>query len=424
MERAATPPSPPDLDPPVVWETVQRISYTGLGLVAIAAVLGLAAGAVSGIAGSAISSVRILLVFAGVITAGVAISMRFDLWQTWAFGAATALVAVGGLPAHWDSFRFFFAVAAGVSAFGAALRAMTTRGRLLAASAVLVFHFGGIFMATTAPPPTSWLNEQIFSRVYNPYLQFLYLRNAYHFYSPNPGPASLIVCLMKTETGKQTLADGTEVPTYEYKWIVLPKRPQDVKDPLGVAYYRRLSLSEQIARGTFGTELPETFEKGELTARRRESPIPLHPAELLGHQYKLPHPDLVRYILPSYAQHVILDKTPTPDVAAKTTLKMYRFEHRTLGVNEFRNGNDPYYPATYRAFFLGEFNVRGDLIDPQERLLYWIVPVIARPGTGAPIDPKQKTYLDYFSAHALGVRLEDLDKPDVAPHALDWKQFR
>ena len=381
MDRAAPSVSAPDLAPPVAWETARKFGFVAVGLVAAAAALGLASGAVSGTAGTALSTARVLLVVAGAITAGGVISLRFDLWQAWAIGAATSLVAVAGLPAHWDSFRFFFAVVAGVAAFGAALRAMSADWRLRAVSAVILFHFFGIFLATTAPTPTPWLNEQIFSRVYNPYLQFLYLRNAYHFYSPDPGPASLICGLMRTETGERALSDGTKVPTYEYKWIVMPRRPADVKDPLGVAYYRRLSLSEQIARGTYGGTLPETFEKGELSARRRESPIPLHPAEPLGYQYKIPHPDLLRYVIPSYAQHVILDNTPTPDVAAKTTLKLYRFEHRTLAVNDFRTGTNPYHPATYRAYFLGEFNVRGKLIDPQERLLYWVVPVIARQGS-------------------------------------------
>jgi hypothetical protein len=424
MDRAAPSPSEPDIVPPVAQETVQKVGVAAVGLVAAAAAAGLAADALTGPVATVVSSVRVWLVVVGVIGAGVAISLRFDLWKTWAFGAATALLAVPGLPAHWDSFRFFFTIVAGLAAFGAALRAVSAAWRLRAVTVVLLFHFFGIFTAATAPTPTSWVNEQLFSRVYNPYLQFIYLRNAYHFYSPDPGPASLICCLMRTETGEKVLSDGTKVPTYEFKWIVLPKRPADVKDPLGVAYYRRLALSEHIARGTPGASLPESFEKGEMMTRRRESPIPLHPVELIPYQYKLPHPDLLRYVIPSYAQHVILDHTPDAATAAKTTLKIYRLEHRTLAVNDFRTGNNPYHPATYRAYFLGEFNVNGDLLDAQERLLYWVVPVIAKGGPGAPPDPKQKNYIDYLSAHALGVRVEDLDKPENAANALDWKQLR
>lgn len=422
MDRAASPPTP-DLVPPVAWETTRKLGLVGLGLVAAAAVLGLAAGSLTGTVVIALASTRIWLVVLGTLAASVAVSLRPDLWQAWGLAALSAAAAALGLPAHWDSFRFFFLVVAGVAAIGTGLAALTPKWRLRAASGVILFHFGGIFMATTAPSPTSWLNEQIFSRIYNPYLQFVYLRNAYHFYSPEPGPASLICALLTTETGEKALPDGTKQKTYEYKWIVLPRRPADVKDPLGLAYYRRLALSEQIARGTYGASLPESFEKGELMTRRRESPIPLHPVEPLGIQYKVPHPDLMRYVIPSYAQHVILENTPDAKTAAKSTLKIYRLEHRTLDVHAFRNKTNPYHPATYRAYFVGEFDVYGDLRDPQERMLYWVVPVIARTTAPSP-DPKQKTYIDYLSAHALGVRVEDVERPENAANAFKWEQLR
>ena len=52
---------------------------------------------------------------------------------------------------------------------------------------------------------------QAFNRVYNPYLQFIYQRNAYHFYSPDPGPASVLVFLLKTETGTDPVTGSQAV---------------------------------------------------------------------------------------------------------------------------------------------------------------------------------------------------------------------
>jgi hypothetical protein len=348
--------------------------------------------------------------------------MRSDLWQAWAVAAAAALFAVFGTPAHWDSFRLVFAVAAGAAAAGAAVAAMPRAWRVRVISAAVVFHFGGILMATTSPPPTPWLTEQLFQRVYNPYLQFVYLRNAYHFYSPEPGPASLLAMLLKTESGVEQLADGTTRKTYEYRWVVLPRRPADVRDPLGLTYYRRLSLTEQVARGVPGLALPaDQFEKHEVRQRRLNVAIPLvslGPGEDPVTQYRVPHPDIMRFVIPSYAQHVIMNNTPDDDeVRRKTTVKIYRIEHRTLDVTAFigvsnreRQPIDPYHPATYRPYFLGEFDVYGNLVDPQEPMLYWLVPVIPRSGGPAPGDPEKKDYHDFFSEHA--------------GHKFNWRELR
>lgn len=421
MDRAVPADSPPDVLPPFAWETVRKLLVAGVGLNAAAALLGLAAP-------PSVSAARLLLVFAGTVLAGGCVAARPDLWRAWALGALAVVVGIGGLPSHWDDFRFLFGVLAVLAASGAVLQAVPRAWRLRTLTLVLLFHFGGIFMATTAPTPTPWLNEQIFSRIYNPYLQFLYLRNAYHFYSPDPGPATLVFCLLRTETGEEALPDGTKRKTYSYKWVIHPKRPEDVKDPLGLSYYRRLALAEQINRANPAAALPESFERGELSVRRRETPIPLNPNEPAALQYRLPWPDLMRVVIPSYAQHVILDHTPDAEAARKTTVKLYRVEHRTLPINEFikkkdSKGNDPYHPSTYRPYFIGEFDVFGNLVDPQERMLYWLVPVIARTGPSA-ADPKQKSFIDYLSAHALGVRVEDLDKPENAANALDWASLR
>ena len=37
---------------------------------------------------------------------------------------------------------------------------------------------------------------------------------------------------------------------------------------LGLSYYRRLSLTEQLARGTLGLFVPDQFEKQEMMTRR------------------------------------------------------------------------------------------------------------------------------------------------------------
>jgi hypothetical protein len=437
MERDAAAASGPPVSlaevvPPVPWPTVRKVGVAGLGLVALAAVLGLVATAIGTSTPPALHTARLWLVFVGAVTAGAAVSMRPDLWQVWALGAGTALVGIVGLPAHWDSFRLLFGVLSAVALAFTLAKLAPPKYRLAAVSAALVFHFTGIFFATTTPPSTPWLTEQAFIRVYNPYLQFLYLRNAYHFYSPEPGPASVLVCLLKTETGRDPL---TGEPQYKTQWVVMPKRPADVKDPLGLTYYRRLSLTEQVARGSPGLLIPtDAFEKSEMYVRRRNVThiIPLHPFDEWATQYRLPQPEVARYILPSYGAHVILEHT-TPEEAGKTTVKVYRLQHNMLSVEQFVKNADPYHPSTYRPFFLGEFGFVPDpdnpgktkieLIDPQEPMLYWLLPVLQR--QVPPGDPNKKDYEDYLSVHALEMTPNEvLAADEKAGKVFNWSQLR
>src|SRR5437764_10606756 len=70
----------------------------------------------------------------------------------------------------------------------------------------------------------------------------------------------------------------------------------------------------------------------------------------------------------------------------------------------------PYHPTSYRPYFLGEFGFRKvpdnpgstkiDLLNPQEPLLYWLVPILPRPEAPARGDKDRKDYVDYLSQHA------------------------
>src|SRR6266545_2227475 len=394
-DAASTSPYPPDplaeVVPPIEWAVVRKVGLAGAGLVAVAAVLGLVATVIGDSAPWAIHTARLFLVLIGSVTVGAAVSMRPDLWQVWAIGTASSVLAIVGTPAHWDSFRLLFGAITAVAVAWTACRLAAPKYRLPVASALVLFHFTGIFLATTTPPSgqylSPWVTEQAFVRVFNPYLQFVYLRNAYHFYSPEPGPASVLVFLLTTyepqdkvgsdgrplidskgQPVKETLAEILAMDPDERakrvgktEWVVLPKRPADVKDPLGLTYYRRLSLTEQLARGTPGLQV-NTFEKLELLPRRQMvmQAIPMHPSDEQLTQYRLPQPEVARFVLPSYASHVILEHTPNKKVAAMTTVKVYRLQHNTMSVEDFINARkrpdaitSPYHPTTYRPIFMG-----------------------------------------------------------------------
>ncbi|MFO0824864.1 MAG: hypothetical protein U0792_17390 [Gemmataceae bacterium] len=373
-----------------------------------------------------LGSLQLFLVVVGIITAGAAVSMRADLWWSWALFGLAGLLGSVGLPDSWDSFPMVFRVLAAVGAAGAVLCLLPRGWRVGIISAGVLFHFSGIFAATTSPPPQPWIVEQAWTRVYHPYLNFVYLRNAYHFYSPNPGPSSVLVFFLKTETG----TDETGKPKYETKWVVMPTRPGDIRDPLGLGYFRRLSITEQVARG--GNNLAGRSETAEVLARRMNMApiIPIHPLYPAEAQYRLPDSNVIRYVLPSYASHIILEETPDSATAAKTTVKIYRLEHMTLPADQFQrkledgSTQNPYHAGTFRPYFMGEFDVHGNLLNPQEPLLYWMVPIIPlapRPGS---VDNKKTQFYDYMSVHALEADLKDVYAADEdTGWVFPWKKL-
>jgi hypothetical protein len=424
---------------PLGW--VVRLAAMGLLLNGGAAVLGL----VGYLGGTEwLDGVRVLLVLVGCVAMGLGLSWRAELWWVWGLAALTAVLGIVGLPATWDSYQLVLGVAAAVAVGGMLLLLVPPLWRLGVLSLYLLFHFGGIFLATTSPHthnyPAPMVTIQLYTRIYHPYLQFIYMRNAYHFYSPEPGPASVLAFLLRTDTGQRVQAVDPhtghpyERRVYEQRWIVMPRRPDDIRDPLGLSYYRRLSLTEQLARGSPGVIVPEIFEKSEVQARRlsRLSLIPLHPTEPIGLQYRLPNSDVIRYLLPSYASHVILHHTPDAQTAARTTVKIYRLEHRTLRVEIFASRQadgsypSPFHPTTYLPFFMGEYDVHGELVHPQDELLNWLVPVLPRePRPNDPDDPHRKTYWDYMSVHALDWTPQQVLQADESQgEVFNWSLLR
>lgn len=398
--------------PPIALATSRKVAFTGLGLAGAAALLGLLDAAID--VNGFVNTVRLFMVFFGAVAAGLAISFRPERWQSWLLGAGTALLGLFGLPGTWDSFRLLFGVLAGVALIRTVLLAVSGRLRYALVSAIILFHFSGILMAVTAPYPDPPMVDQLFRRVYEPYLQFVYLRNAYHFYSPEPGPASIMACLVETADGEEVGADGVSRKKYRRKWIITPQRPEHVKDPLGVTYFRRLSITDGMSHRD--TRNITNFERTDILERRQAIAVPGHNPTIpllrnaaAAPQFQLPEATIVRFVLPSYAQHILMD-LPEAD-RGKSTVKIYRLEHHTMTVQEFigakvgnvRQPADPYGPTSYFPYFLGEFGfVHPDpnnrnitevrLLNPRAEMLYWLVP----------INPSEdgKTYTDYLSIHA------------------------
>jgi hypothetical protein len=391
----ADPAPPADPLPPTPPASVYRWASVGVALVAAAAVLGL----VSGESGpSTLALVRLVLVAAGTLVAGCALSLRPNLPLAWMLAAAAAALAALGLPAHWDSIRMLARVAAGAATAGAILAAATMTVRAAIISVAALYHFFCIFMATTWPDPAPWFTQQVGTRYVLPYIQFVYLKNAYHFYSPEPGSASHLFFLIvydkvDPKTGKP-----------EAEWVTMPDRKAHWKDPMGLAYFRRLSLTEQASQSMPGIS-EQTAEWQEIYARRTAvtqlppaSAIPFSPREIDPIQYRMPRYDITRYLLPSYAAHLLRHHS-TPDRKAKT-VRIYRLEHPIPSLFEFSQREwNPHHPLGFKPYYYGEFALTPDgdaaLTDKQDPMLYWLVPILPKV-KGA----DGREFEDFMSKHA------------------------
>jgi hypothetical protein len=298
-----------------------------------------------------------LVIFA-LVTTGTGVAIR--PYSPLVLGPAALSGLIGYAAMSWDSARLVIVALTAVAAAGAVLMLLPSTIRRLAVSLVIVFHFGGILTAVTSVPPQPWLSYLAWVYVYRPYLEFMYLNNAYHFYAPQPGPAAFIWFYVRYEDGSG-------------QWVKIPRR-QD--HPLALEYQRRLSLTENVGINQT-TQMSITEEL--LLARRLAGNIhgiPLHPGFPPYVQRREPNVYAKR-LLEAYARF-IARSTPHPlDGALKvSSVKIYCGIHDIPGAKNVAAGEDPDAPWQYYAYYRGEYDPEGKLLDPHDPFLYWLIPIL------------------------------------------------
>src|SRR5205807_9217271 len=174
-----------------------------------------------------------------------------------------------------------------------------------------------------------WIIQQLWARVYQPYLEFMYLNNAYHFYAPEPGPASYVWCRMFFEDPQGKLwAHWIKIPDVDEKgWH---------KNTLALEYQRMLAVTENVVPtdpvpNIYVTKSDGTTAYADWYARRmqhslnhvviepilgvKDAPevsgliVPFPYFVPLAQQY-YPPSATSKELLASYARHVCLTKHP------------------------------------------------------------------------------------------------------------------
>jgi hypothetical protein len=268
----------------------------------------------------------------------------------------------------------------------------------------VAYHFAGIMSAITSPPPTPWLTDQYWRRVSSPYLQFAYMNNAYQFYSPDPGPAcELWVCFEYAPPTTEPQPADADGPAKECDWAYIPRRTTHYVDPLGLTFYRHLSVTENTAQ--YQRAFAQFPAETERISRRRAAEDERIPR--MGYsevQRVVPNEFVTRQLLPSYARH--LAKTNGRPDRDLTGVKIYRTTHTIITLPQFHGfdanlnqkvaGMSPYNPMLYMPYYQGEFDKDGNHLDPTAPLLYWLIPIRQDRAMPESLDEFRKNGFDYY----------------------------
>lgn len=266
-------------------------------------------------------------------------------------------------PGELDSMGLLCRGGAVCSLGGAILFLLPGAGRRAALVLAAGFHFCGILTAVFSVPPPGgnapWLVQQAWVHLYRPYLQFVYLNNAYHFYSPEPGPPSFMWYRID-------YADG------ERRWL---RYPDDMRSPVRMHFQRLLSIGES-ANQPSGRE-PDQLRAEEIHQRIGQMlRMPELPRDFfVPVAWRDPAPN-TRILLGSYVRSVG-ERFPKSDKSGADILeiRLWRVVHSIIGPEQFSRGVNPSERKFFVTCYQGLFDKSGTVraADPDEPLKFWLL---------------------------------------------------
>lgn len=384
---------------------------------------GLAANAVAALWIQVFGSPVLLLIFAGLLASGAAVAVRPRSAVILALAAFSGFLACCGLAPlsvlgqhllgrrmevqPWDSAQLLVSVLSAVAAFAAVVVLLPRMVQRSIVSLIIVLHFFGILTAVSSVPPTPAIMNWAWTYFYRPYLQFMYLNNAYHFYSPEPGPGVMIWFYTRYQDGSG-------------EWYIIPNRSQN---PLAQEYQRRLSLAESTNQLLSPAPVSAECLESRRLAGQLDG-IPLYPTMDLSMQHREPTPYSNEMVI-TYARFIAHLEARETGKAVRS-VKVYRVIHNLPQPKEIADGVDPTEKNFYYPYFQGEFTPEGKLMNPQDPYLYWLIPIVKtydpagfRAGKLRPARPDEEAHLkllDLLEVHAeLPSRRSSGALPDFVP---------
>lgn len=342
--------------------------------------------------GEAGAAVRVVVLVLGLLATGAGVAIRPA--SPIVLGSAAAVGLLGSVVLQpWDSARLMLLFLSGLALASAGLMLLPVLVRRAIVGVLIVFHFLGILSAVFSVPPAPWLATNAWAYVFRPYLEFMYLNNAYHFYSPDPGPPNLLWFRLEYEDGSK-------------RWYKMPNR-EDY--PTSVNYQRGLSMTESTHYATVTD--PGSLRRRQQLREAYTAKIPLHPLVPDALQFREPNV-MSKLMIQDYARFVAQAAPLPPGPGKVKRVRLYRVTHDILEGRSLALGADPLDRHLYRPYYQGEFDAEGTLLDPNDPMLYWLVPIIKkdeRTGWVAPhpeslerVTARDRTYevYDYLKVHA------------------------
>lgn len=305
-----------------------------------------------------VSEARVALLVLGLLAAAVGVVKQPG--SPFVLSSAGLVGLLSWLPiAQWDSALQLMVFLTGVAFLAAILMALPVVLRRIAVSLCVVFHFVGILSTVFSVDPGPWLATMYRAYVSRPYLDFMYLNNAYHFYSPDPGPPNLLWFRIEYEDRSM-------------RWYMMPHKDQF---PTAINYQRRLSMTEYAHHAM--VVHPEVLDRKQQLRWFVRDKYPLHPVVPDALEFSEPGPSAKR-VIQNYARYVANHDLFGDAPSKVVRVRVYRLVHDILQAREIASREHPLDWYRFRPYYLGEFDAEGTLRTPNDPMLYWLVPIIKK----------------------------------------------
>jgi hypothetical protein len=269
---------------------------------------------------------------AALVTFGIGLFLLFSAFANWFSLANDRAQAL-----YWSTIYAGIGIillATGVVTAGFADTSTSPGGSQVAGSSIrwmasisAMLHFFGIFLAVVGSsssmvfPPPPLVNSIYESPPAQTYVTGIFMNNAYRFYAPEPGPTTVVWCILKYDDDKSM-------------WYELPRRS---RFPTRAAYQRHLSVSMLLDNDSRSLQLPSNFPPA-----LAQGPI----SELVLSSY-------IRHLGKTQAKHPLTG-------SALSRIGIYRVQHFTPTGDEIRHQQRHMTDLVYyQPWYMGTFDLHG-----------------------------------------------------------------